>query len=305
MADPPGPGAVTAMREGHDGHHGPPETPGIDTDAVGGGIDLLAPVALVALLAAAVLYLVGLRQTRDRSPWPRPRTAAWMAGLLCAGVGMVGPFAALAHSSFPVHMAGHVLVGMLAPLLLVLGRPVTLALRALPVPRARTLSRVLRSGPIRALTHPVVAGALNVGGLWLLYATPLFPLMHASPWLHAAVHLHVLLTGYLFTASIVGLDPDPHRASVTVRAGVLIVFVAAHSILAKWLWAHPPAGVDVGDARIGAELMFYAGDAVDVLLIVLLLRQWFVATRPRDSAQPQNEESPSWRRSIASTVSGA
>lgn len=293
------------MREGHDGHHDPPRLPGLDADETGGGVDVLPLLALVLLVGAAALYLVALRRTRDRSPWPRPRTAAWMAGLLCAGVGMVGPFAALAHDSFPVHMAGHVLVGMLAPLLLTLGRPVTLALRALPVARARALSRVLRSGPVRALTHPVVAGALNIGGLWLLYATPLFPLMHASPWLHAAVHLHVLLTGYLFTASILGLDPDPHRASVTVRATVLVVFIAAHSILAKWLWAHPPVGVDVGDARIGAELMFYAGDAVDVLLIVLLLRQWYVATRPRESAQPQKEESPSWRRSIASTVSGA
>lgn len=293
------------MREGHDGHHDPPLLPGTDADATGAGIDVLPLLALILLGGAAVLYLGGLRRTRDRSPWPRPRTAAWMAGLLCAGVAMVGPFAALAHTSFPVHMAGHVLVGMLAPLLLVLGRPVTLALRALPVAGARALSRILRSRPIRVLTHPVVAGALNIGGLWLLYATPLFPLMHASPWLHAAVHLHVLLTGYLFTASIVGLDPDPHRASVAVRATVLVVFIAAHSILAKWLWAHPPVGVDVGDARIGAELMFYAGDAVDVLLIVLLLRGWYVATRPRPSGQPQNEESPSWRRSIASTVSGA
>ncbi|OSP07510.1 cytochrome c oxidase assembly protein [Microbacterium sp. LEMMJ01] len=239
-----------------------------------GGIDVLPFLALVLLLGAAVLYLVALRRTRDRRPWPRPRTAAWMSGLLCTAVGTVGPFAAL-------------------------------ALRALPVAEARVLSRVLRSAPIRVLTHPVVAGTLNIGAVWLLYATPLFPLMHASPWLHAAVHLHVLLTGYLFTASILGLDPDPHRASVTVRASVLIVFIAAHSILAKWLWAHPPVGVDPGDARIGAELMFYAADAVDVLLIVLLLRQWYVATRPREPAQPQKEESPSWRRSIASTVSGA
>ncbi|MGU3425113.1 cytochrome c oxidase assembly protein [Microbacterium paraoxydans] len=305
MADPTGPEGVTAVHEGHDGHDDPPRLPGLDADATGGGIDVLPFLALVLLLGAAVLYLVALRRARDRSPWPRPRTAAWMSGLLCAAVGTVGPFAALAHSSFPVHMAGHVLVGMLAPLLLVLGRPVSVALRALPVTEARALSRVLRSAPIRVLTHPVVAGTLNIGGLWLLYATPLFPLMHASPWLHAAVHLHVLLTGYLFTASILGLDPDPHRASVTVRASVLIVFIAAHSILAKWLWAHPPVGVDPGDARIGAELMFYAGDAVDVLLIVLLLRQWYVATRPRESAQPQKEESPSWRRSIASTVSGA
>lgn len=239
----------------------------------GGGIDVLPFLALVLLLGAAVLYLVALRRTRDRSPWPRPRTAAWMSGLLCTAVGTVGPFAAL-------------------------------ALRALPVAEARALSRVLRSAPIRVLTHPVVAGTLNIGGLWLLYATPLFPLMHASPWLHAAVHLHVLLTGYLFTASILGLDPDPHRAS-SPYGRPSSSSSSPRTRSSPRLWAHPPVGVDPGDARIGAELMFYAGDAVDVLLIVLLLRQWYVATRPREPAQPQKEESPSWRRSIASTVSGA
>ncbi|PRI11569.1 cytochrome c oxidase assembly protein [Leucobacter massiliensis] len=265
--------------EGHGGHgahdhHGAHGSGALDWAVV----DALA---LTALLLAATAYAAALWASRHRSPWPRRRTAAWAAGLFCAGLGVLGPVAAAARESFTAHMAGHLLLGMLAPLLLVLGSPIALALRALPQPRARALSRVLRHPVVRWLTHPVVAGALNAGGLWLLYATELYGAMHRSAAVFALVHLHLLLAGYLFTASLVGVDPDPHRASFRLRAGVLIVFIAAHSILAKWLWAHPPAGVEPADGRVGAELMYYGGDAVDVILIVLLFAGWFRATRPR------------------------
>ncbi|WP_303708768.1 MULTISPECIES: hypothetical protein [Microbacterium] len=73
MADPTRPEGVTAV---HDGHDDPPRLPGLDADSAGGGIDVLPFLALVLLLGAAVLYFVALRRTRDRSPWPRPRTAA-------------------------------------------------------------------------------------------------------------------------------------------------------------------------------------------------------------------------------------
>ena len=54
----------------------------------------------------------------------------------------MGPVATAAHSTFAAHMAGHLLRGMAAPLVLVLGAPVTLALRALPVAEARTLTGI-------------------------------------------------------------------------------------------------------------------------------------------------------------------
>ncbi|MFC7465351.1 cytochrome c oxidase assembly protein [Brachybacterium sp. GCM10030252] len=238
------------------------------------------------LLVAAAGYALALWAARDRSPWPARRSAAWFAGLGCAAAGLVGPLAAAAHTSFTAHMAGHLLAGMLGPLLLVLGSPVSLALRALPVTGARRLSRLLRTAVIRALTHPAVAGVLNLGGLWLLYATGLYPLMHSSALVHALVHAHIVLAGYLFTASLVGADPTPHRASIRVRSAVLVAFIAGHSILAKWLWASPPAGVAPDDGRAGAQLMYYGGDAIDVALIVLLLHQWYVATRPRVSLGP-------------------
>ena len=211
------------------------------------------------------------------------RSICWYAGLACVAAGMIGPLDAAAYSSFTAHMAAHLLVGMLAPLLLVLAAPLTLLLRALSTSNARALSRLMSTRFIRAISHPVTAALLNAGGLWLLYTTDLFLLMHSSPAAHVAVHAHILLAGYLFTASLVSIDPNPHRASMMVRSAVLIVFIAAHSILAKWLYAHPPAGVDAADAQAGAQLMYYGGDAVDLVIIVLLLSGWYRATRLRPS----------------------
>jgi putative membrane protein len=140
------------------------------------------------------------------------------------------------------------------------------------------------------VSHPVVAGLLAAGGLWLLYTTGLFHRAHASAPVGLVVHAHVLLAGWLLTASLVGPDPHPSRASFRVRVIVLVGFVAAHSVLAKWLYAHPPAGVSPADARAGAQLMYYAGDVVDVALMVLLVSGWYAATRPRDLAPARVRE---------------
>ncbi|MBN0039682.1 cytochrome c oxidase assembly protein [Cellulosimicrobium cellulans] len=256
------------------------------------GPPLLTVVAVVALAVGAAAYAVGLRAARARSPWPARRTLCWYAGLACAGAATLGPLAEASRASFTAHMAGHVLLGMLAPLLLVLAAPVSLLLRALPAARARRVSAALRSPVAHVVGHPVVAALLDGGGLWLLYTTGLFHVAHGSAPVDVVVHAHVLLAGWLLTASLVGPDPHPSRASFRVRATVLVAFVAAHSVLAKWLYAHPPAGVSPADARAGAQLMYYAGDAVDVALMVLMVAGWYTASRPRDLATARVREHP-------------
>lgn len=245
--------------------------------------DLFDVFVIVLLVVGATCYAAAAWESRRRGRWPPRRLVAWYAGLACAAVALIGPISTAAHTSFTAHMVGHLLLGMAAPLLLVLGTPVTLALRSLPTAKARFLVRLLRSPLARIITHPVVAAALNAGGLWALYTTWLYGAMHTSAVLHAVVHIHIFVVGYLFTAALIGRDPDPHRASVLVRAAVLLVFIAAHSVLAKWTYAHPPAGVSPSDAEVGAQLMYYGGDLIDILLIVLLLSGWYRATRPRES----------------------
>ena len=237
--------------------------------------DPLAPLVAALGVVALVPALVLLRDGR----WSAPRTVALAAGIVAALLALVGPLADAGHHDFRAHMAGHLLLGMLAPLLLVLADPVTLALRALPVRPARRLVRVLRARPIRLLTHPATATVLNVGGLWVLYRTGLYAAAMMSPTLHVLVMAHVVAAGWLFTHAVVGRDPTG-GASFPVRATFLVGGLAAHAVLAKSLYAAAPAGVDAAAARSGALLMYYGGDAVDVVLMIVLCARWYAATAP-------------------------
>lgn len=237
--------------------------------------------ALVALALAAYPAAVLLLRGRGTA-WPSSRVFAWLGGGLAAGAAVAGPWAERAHHDFTAHMVGHVLLGMLGPLLLVLAAPVTLALRVLPLRTARFLARLLSSPPVRVLTHPFVAAVLNVGGLWLLYRTGLYAATRTEPLLHLLVHAHVLAAGYLFTFAVLrGPDPAPHGLTAPWRAAVLVAAIAAHNVLAKVVYAAPPEGVAAGQARAGAEVMYYAGAPVEIVLLFLVCRPWLL---PRSDA---------------------
>ena len=244
----------------------------------------------IPAVVALVAYWAGALSPRS-GRWPWYRTAFFTLGVAAVLATVVNPLAQLSHTDFAVLSFSHLLAGMLSPLLLVLSRPFTLALRTLDVYPARRLSRLLRSRFIRFLAHPVTAAVLNTGGMVLMFRTSLLPAMQESMPVHWLVTFHLLAAGYLFTAAIIGRDPSPHRASYRLRAIVLVLSIAAHNILAKDLYADPPEGVPAGEAEQGALVMYYGGAALELVLIVLLCRQWFQWSRPREriasSARPQ------------------
>jgi putative membrane protein len=235
-------------------------------------------LALIAL--SGYLFAVAVSARRQKK-WPVYRTFFWVAGILCSAAAVTGPLAEKAHTDFTAHMLGHLLLGMLAPLLLVLSAPVTLLMRALNVKNARRLSAVLKSRYMRVIGNPIVAAVLNIWGLWLLYTTSLYEMMHHSVALHALVHIHVFLAGYLFTAAMIYVDPVPHQTPFLYRAAVFVLALAGHGILSKYIYANPPEGVSQAQAEPGAMLMYYGGDAVDLILIILFCYQWYKAARPR------------------------
>lgn len=247
----------------------------------GGSLPLDPLVFGLAALAVAA-YLGGVASSGRRGrPWPLHRTVLWCAGIAAATASVISPVASAAHDSFVVHMGAHLLGGMLAPFLLVLAAPVTLALRTLPVTPARRVSRMLRSTAARVLAHPVTAGVLSVGGLWFIYLTPIFDAMTASPLAHLVVHAHLLAAGYLFTAAVIGIDPHPGRPPRALVAGVLVAAAAAHAILAKFLYANPLGSLERSDAEAGAQLMYYAGAWVEAAIIIVFCAQWYRAAGRR------------------------
>ena len=95
------------------------------------------------LVAAALLWLVAARRVRAaRGPaavsWRR--TALFLAGLGAIAVALASPVEAGAATRVSVHMVQHLLLALVAAPLLVLARPVTLALQASkPATRRRLL----------------------------------------------------------------------------------------------------------------------------------------------------------------------
>jgi putative membrane protein len=235
---------------------------------------------LLMLVALVVVYQAATLAPRHKSAWPWQRSLCWNAGIIVAGAALVGPFSMQSHDDFRRHMLGHLLLGMLAPLLIVLAAPVTLVLRTIHPRLARRLVRVLGSAPIRGFAHPLTGAVLSIGGLWLLYFTPLYGAMHGERWLSIALEVHIAVSGYLFTAAIIGIDPVRHRPSWLVRTMVLCGALAAHSIVAKLLYIHFPDGVSESQGRAASKLMYYGGDLIGALLIAIYCWQWYRSGRP-------------------------
>jgi cytochrome c oxidase assembly factor CtaG/putative copper export protein len=249
-----------------------------------------------AAIVFALVYVAGVWRLRRRGDaWPVGRTVAWLCGcavLLFAtssGVGRYMP------AMFSMHMAAHMLLSMLTPVLLVLGAPVTLALRALPAagredppgPREWILA-ALHSRVSRFLTNPFVAIVLFVAGFYGLYFGGIFDAAAGSHAAHLAMNLHFLLTGYLFYWVVIGVDPTPRPlpplgklamvfASLPLHAFFGVVLMSTQTVLAgtfyeslKLYWHNDL----IGDQRLGGGIAWAAGEVPLVLVLMALLIQW-------------------------------
>ncbi|WP_223592620.1 cytochrome c oxidase assembly protein [Neobacillus bataviensis] len=244
----------------------------------GNAYELILLIAFVLLLV--VYIFASFRSNRHFKRWPLYRSISWGLGILCITVIVIGPLANRAHMDFTAHMLGHLLLGMAAPLLIVLSAPMTLVMRNLHVKRARQLSKILKSYPVRILSDPMFASLINVGGLWVLYTTDLYSAMHHNIVLYFFIHLHVFLAGFVFTAAFISIDPTPHRTNFIYRAIILVLSFASHGILSKYIYANPPLGVTKTQAEMGSMLMYYGGDAIDIVLIYILCWQWYKSKKP-------------------------
>ncbi|MGA9869799.1 MAG: cytochrome c oxidase assembly protein [Rhodococcus sp. (in: high G+C Gram-positive bacteria)] len=252
-------------------------------------------MAVAAALLFVGLYVAAAARLRRRGDrWSGWAQASFLAGGAAVILVAVVP---LPGGMFTEHMAVHLVTGMAAPLLLVLGRPVTLALRALPPgPPRNSLVALAHSRAVGVLVFPPVAAVVDVGGLWLLYRTPVFASMHHDVVLSVAVHLHVFAAGVLFSFAICQVDPVRRRYGIGLHAVTLLLAGAAHAILAKSLYGTEPPDTSftLDDLHAGAQLMYYGGDLVEVALAVVLAVQWYTAIerRRRVAARSSQRRSP-------------
>ncbi len=252
---------------------------------------------LVLLLVVSLTYALGVRTIWMRGDhWPLGRVLAWYAGVVAAGWASMGGLGLYSHVLFSAHMVSHMVLSMVAPIGLVLGAPVTLALRSLPgrrVPKERGLRQLLQlvldSWLVRLLSNPLVAAAIFVGSLYGLYFTPLFGVLMQNHLGHALMELHFLAVGSLFFWVLIGVDPTPRRWHPFARIGLVLVVVSFHAFFAIALMNtdtvlagsyyrtldRPYATDLLADQHLGAGITWAMGEVPIVLVLAAILVQWF------------------------------
>jgi putative copper resistance protein D len=200
---------------------------------------LWTPDALmIALLVlATLLYIKGVIVLKKRGDqWHTGRTVAFGVGIALIDFATSGGLGVYALFSFQYHMIAHMLLGMIAPIFIVMGAPITLALRTLPQSRDGK-ERGVRAFALTALhsrysiilTNPITALALFDGSLFVLYFTDLFGNLMGNHAGHLLMNIHFILAGFLFFNVIIGVDPNPRKYPHIVRIVILFAAMSLHA----------------------------------------------------------------------------
>jgi len=241
----------------------------------------------------AFFYLAGVWRLRQRGDaWPVLRTVSWLVGLALlffitsSGVNTYEKYL------FSVHMLAHMVLGMMIPVLLVPGAPVTLALRAI---RKRSddsrgarewIMLLVHSKYFAALANPIVAAVLFAGSLWLFYYSPLFRWATTDHIGHQWMIIHFVATGYLFVQTLIGIDPVPSRPPFPLRLLVLLATMAFHAffglslmtgtglLLADWYGAMGWGTSAIADQQAGGGIAWSVGEIPTVALAIAVAFMW-------------------------------
>ena len=196
--------------------------------------DALIMGILIVLVALYIKGVVVLTKRGDK--WPVGRTISFALAISAIDYATSGGLGVYALFSFEYHMIAHMVIGMIAPIGLVLSAPVTLALRTLPLGRTPEergvrgmLIALLHSRYSVILTNPITALALFDGSLFVLYFTDLFGNLMQSHAGHLFMNIHFLLAGFLFFHVIIGIDPNPKKIPYIVRIVVLFAAMSIHA----------------------------------------------------------------------------
>ncbi len=273
---------------------GYPEPPPLSASALVSVWEINWLMLILAALAMG-LYVAGVVRLHTRGDrWPVGRTIAWVLGwsiFIYATNGAPGVYGRVL---FSMHMVMHMAVMMAIPIFLVLGAPITLALRTLVARRDKTLGprevllAIVHSRYAAILANPVVAAVVFFGSLVGFYWTGAFELALTTHTGHVLMIFHFLMAGYLFVWSLIGIDPGPPKWSAPLRLLVLLATLAAHAFFGLALmtgtWLLAPGffkeldlswGPDLlEDQQFGGGIAWGIGEMPTLVLAMLVTLDW-------------------------------
>ena len=251
------------------------------------------PLLPALCLVAFVVYSWGVLHLRRRGhTWPVGRWVGFTGGLVTVLAVTGTALNGYAMRLFSIHMVQHMVLSMVSPLLLLMGAPVMLCLRATPARGTgalvrRTVVRCLHSRVLSVVTKPAVTLPLFIASLYGLYFTPVFDAAMRTWWGHDLMLAHFLLVGLLLFWPIMAIDPSPRATSPVLRMLELFVAMPFHAFfgvivmtsttLLVRTFTTPPAGwgiASVSDQQLGGGIAWAFSEIPTLLVVAVLFVQW-------------------------------
>jgi putative membrane protein len=263
---------------------------------------------LAGIVLAAYLYGISMRRRPKarRTAETRWRAAAFYGGLLALVAALDSPIAAYDNRLFSVHMTQHMLLMMVAPPLIVLGRPWLPVWQPLPLGFRRTVAKQLVRGtwasPLRGagrfVVRPVPALALASGVMVAWHVPFLYDATVRSTAVHELEHALFFATLLVFWLQLIDSPPFRSRLDYPQRAAYGTVALAVGWLLAVVLALAPsplyaayadlagrPGGLSaLADQQLGAGVLWVPGSIPLTLAICINFYLWLdpeAGRRPR------------------------
>ncbi len=252
------------------------------------------PGVVVPLALASAIYAAGVARLAIEGRLPRAgasRAGAFAAGVALLVVALLSPLDAWADGLFSAHMAQHLILMMIAPPLLVAGRPAVTALWALPRAARHRVGAWWRGDSAGArvtdvVRRPLVAWLAASAALWFWHLPKPFDAAFDAPWLHAAEHLTFLASGILFWRVVLD-DPQSRRLPLGATMLFVLTFAMENGMLAAILVFAPrvlyapyvaaPAWSPLSpleDQQLAGIAMWLVTGVIDLGVLAVLFVAW-------------------------------
>lgn len=188
---------------------------------------------VVPLVLFGAAYMTGVRVLHRRGDrWPLWRTFSFM--VLGLGVIAVAVFSFLGVYDtvlFWTHMVQHMLLNLIAPVFLVSGAPMTLALRALRGRPRELLLKFVHSWVAKVLLFPPLTFTVMIASPFVLYLTGWYDLTLRNDFHHDLLHIYMVVVGCAFFQTLLGVDPQPYRIPYPLKILMFILTMPFHAFL--------------------------------------------------------------------------
>jgi cytochrome c oxidase assembly factor CtaG len=245
--------------------------------------------ALAAIASSGVLYAIALKAAAGKGRrWPLWRTLAFyllgLGSLTVLTCGFPGVYSAQLRWAFTLKIA---LMLFVVPLLIGLGKPLSLARAALSAAGGARLDRLLAYRLVRLISNSMVAPLLGLA-LFSTFLTPAFYTLRAQPLAEALLTVGIPLLGLLMALPIIE-EEDFRRSSTFITLEILFVFIellidAVPGILLRLNgqvldhvtgqssvpWFPDP----LRDQQLAGDLLWFICEIVDLPLIILMFMRF-------------------------------